>query len=92
MAIFNRTRPVVKPTRKAARDIRPFGEGVYPDRTRRSGHTLADEAWAAYELNKDTKDYEVIPPPISGGAPVMSRWDQMAGESLAVSRHERGLS
>lgn len=93
MSIIHRTRPQVKSARKIARPARPFGEGIFPARERRMPFTAADLAWAAFELNKDTRDYEVLvpgPAPISGGSPDAD-WDALADEALALARLDMGL-
>src|SRR5438105_554296 len=61
MSIFTRTHPPVKPTHKTPRPARPFGEGILR-RPARFVPSDADLAWAAYELNKDATDFEVIGP------------------------------
>lgn len=53
--LFDSARPV-----KSSR--RPFGVGIFSRRPVRSpvGPSEADRAWAAYELNKDCRDYDII--------------------------------
>jgi hypothetical protein len=83
----------------ARRNVKPFAAGLILNRPgrprgeRRMPYTAADLAWAAYELNKNTQDYEVIPPPIRGGSPEADEpdWDAMAAESHATDCLERGL-
>jgi hypothetical protein len=89
MSIFTRTRPPVKPTRKAPRSARPFGEGIL-GRPARFVPSDADLAWAAQNLNEGATDYDVLtsgPAPIRGGSPEPD-WDALAAE--AQDRLERG--
>ena len=93
MSIISRTRPPVKPTRKAPCSARPFGEGIFPSHEpRRMPYTAADLAWAAVALNENATDYDVLSPgpaPICGGSPEPD-WDAMAAEFEAQDRIERG--
>ncbi len=54
--LFDATKPV-KTTRN-----RPFGLGLgrYQAERLPIGPSDADRAWAAYELNKDARDYDVL--------------------------------
>ena len=78
--LFHFARPV-----KSAR--RPFGLGII---TRRPGHSpvgpsASDRAWAAYELNKDCRDYTVA-------ATAEDRHlDRLAEESAELDRVCRGI-
>src|SRR4051812_22915123 len=98
--IFDPTRNV-KPTAPAS-----FGRGLVPAHSPRFVPSAADLAWAASELNRDSRDYDVVvsaPRPISGGGPceVQGRlaaesgadaeWDALAAEALAVDSLTRGL-
>ena len=65
-----------------------FGLGIAkPARERRLpvGPSAADRAWAAYELNKDCRDYSV------DTTAEDRRFDRMAADSAEMDRAERGI-
>lgn len=73
--------------RTVNRNRRPFGLGVArPGRDRLPvGPSPEDAAWAAYELNKDCRDYIVV-------ATAEDRhFDRLAADSAEMDRAERGI-
>src|SRR5262245_48766050 len=75
-AILSPARREVKRTLNTARRPGRFGDGILD---RRMPYTAADVAWASYELNKDSTDYDIV-----------LDFDRLAGESWALDRLERG--
>jgi hypothetical protein len=69
--------PKVKPTRKSRRPATRFGAGIlrYVASDGRQPFTQSDLDWLAQNSMADEN----------------RRLDQMAGEALAISRHEMGL-
>ena len=70
------SKPRVKPARK------PFGVGL---NRRFTGPTAEEAAWAAYEMNKDCQDYEVV---TTDGE---QDYDRLAEESENMDRYFRGI-
>jgi hypothetical protein len=98
MTILCIARPPVKPTRHASRPDRPFGEGILPARRTYFVPSAEDLAWAAYELNKDATDYDVVSPTdseltaMAWAEALGSELDRMAGEFEAQARMDAGYS
>ncbi len=77
--LFDPTRPV-----KSAR-LRRFGLGLgRPACEKCMPYTAADREWAAYHLNADATDFDLLP----SGADL----DRLAGEAEAVDRMSAGLA
>ena len=76
-----------KPRVKATRPSRVFGLGLGRNRAERLpvGPSPEDAAWAAYELNKNCRNYEVI------STAEGRRFDQLAEESREMDRLCRGI-
>jgi hypothetical protein len=77
--LFDATRPV------KLTEARRFAEGLARrPSVRRMPYTAADLEWAAYELNKDATNYEVL------ACGQDREWDRRASEAFALDRLEAG--
>lgn len=76
--LYSSTRPV--------KSRKPFAIGLSrPGRERRAPYSAADAAWAAYHLNADSRDYEVV---VSAED---RRFDAMAEDARQMDLAERGF-